>query len=86
MICSYAASLLLHALFDDADGELGGAVCRRTRRSGREQADSQSGALRPHDAGAVADVKPLGLGAVGMHDDLAGREHAVDVEEQQADA
>ena len=78
--------LALHALLDDADGELGRAVRRRARRSRRQQPDGQPGALRPDDAGAVADVEALGLGAVGVHDDLAGREHAVDVEQQEPDA
>jgi len=74
------------ALMKQGHAELRRPLRRRRRRTRRQKADNQPGALRQHDAGAVLDVELFALGAVGVQQDLAVGEHAVDVEEDQLDA
>ena len=49
--------LALHALLDNPNGELRGAVRRGARRACRQEPDRQPGALRPDNRRAVADVE-----------------------------
>ena len=70
--------LALDALFDDPDGELGGAMGGRARRAGRADRPPAR-TLGPDDSCAVPDVKALRFGAVGVHHDRTVRQHAIDI-------
>jgi hypothetical protein len=72
------------ALVHERDAELRRPLRGRRRRARRQKTDRESRALRPHDGRAVLDVEDLALAAVGVHHDLPVGQHAVDVEQDQA--
>ena len=81
-----STGLLVTPCDDDPHPQLVRALGRRRRRARRQQPHLDAGLHRPDDRRAVADVKPLRLGSVAVHDDGAVGEHAVDVEQDEADA
>src|SRR5205823_11404418 len=74
-----------HALVHNRNPELRRALRRRGRVSRRQHPDFQTRALRPDEPRAVLDVELLALRAVGMEQDLAVGQDAVDVEQYQFD-
>jgi hypothetical protein len=73
-------------LADDADAELRGPGGRGRRVAPRQEADRQPRALRPYHGGAVTDAELFRFRSVRMDQDPPIRQHAVHVEQQQADA
>jgi hypothetical protein len=78
--------LVARALADDRNSQLRGPLGRRRRLSRRQQARRQAGALGEDNGRAVADVELLRLRAIGVEQDLAVREDAIHVEQQQPHA
>ena len=68
------------------DAQLRGALGRRGRHAGRQEADLQADALRPDHDDTVPDVELLAFAAVAVQHDSPVREDAIDIEQDQSDA